>query len=74
MNPGEIIHYAVSAASAVICLYVKAELAKQRTEIDKDINRIEKEAIARDNATRWWVSMNYKPLASSGRHQEFVSE
>jgi len=61
MTPSEIVQYAVSASSAVICLYVKSELSKQRSEINEAIGKLRIEMIERDNATRWWVSKNFRP-------------
>lgn len=74
MNPGEIVHYAVSAASAVICLYVRSELRQQRMEINEEIGKLRVESIQRDNATRQWVWANFRPGRHSSSAQDCIAE
>jgi len=68
MNPGEILHYAVSAASAIICLYVRGEIREQRIQLDKEISNLRLEVEQQRSAIQRWVWANFRPrLVSQGQ-------
>jgi len=65
MTSGEIIQLAVSGLSALICLYVRSELAKLRQELTDRISRLEMDGLKDETKMREWVRRNFKQLPHS---------